>query len=80
MKTFQNKLMVSRCPSVLEPKQKNGKWLIDNKPNSQGYSFMYCSVCKSYYTIDNREEFNYCPNCGAKMVNAELEKNERGVK
>ena len=78
MKTFQDKLMVSRYPSVLEPKQRKGKWLIDNKPNSRGYSFMYCSICKSYYTIGNKEEFNYCPNCGAEMVNAKLKNEKKG--
>ena len=42
--------------------QKHGRWMEFN-------IMMTCSVCDKdwYYDDNNCDEFNYCPNCGAKM-------------
>ncbi len=41
----------------------HGRWMEFN-------TFMTCSVCDKdwYYGDNNCDEFDYCPNCGAKMT------------
>lgn len=43
----------------------HGRWDIDR-------SFMpflsTCSECGAFYDVDGAFEWNYCPNCGAKMI------------
>lgn len=39
--------------------------IIINQPDAEGCSFWVCSVCGFPYTDGN----NYCPGCGAKVVN-----------
>lgn len=43
--------------------QKTGYWITQGLSPYEGIS--RCSAC--YKTYDIRVEFNYCPNCGAKM-------------
>lgn len=40
---------------------KHGQWVIKN---GRGY----CSECNQSYDILGGTIFNYCPNCGAKMI------------
>jgi rubrerythrin len=40
-------------------KQKDGRW------KGAGLGDYYCSLCCSTYS--GGDEYNYCPNCGAKM-------------
>lgn len=51
------KKYIERAPVV------HGKWVI----SSDGY-YPYCSECKS--EPKNGEMTDYCPNCGAKMMEA----------
>lgn len=57
------------CTNYCE-KPKRGKWIKIN-PETRGYAEFYrCSVC--LYNIqlpywDNECDFDYCPNCGARM-------------
>lgn len=50
---------------------KHGHWIYIALDNFRKYKVI-CSICKSEY-VDNydgyisAEDFNYCPNCGAKM-------------
>lgn len=46
---------------ALEQEPKTGKWLIHSE-----YDTIECNRCFSLYS--EYEDFNYCPNCGAKMV------------
>lgn len=55
-----------KAKEILNTTQKKGKWLIEDGGNNE-YSFCYCSNCNSYYTIDRKDEMNYCPDCGADM-------------
>ena len=53
---------------------KRGRWIAENR-DSRGYADCYtCSQCESYvysYTLMRVCEFDYCPNCGAKMNDTE---------
>ena len=57
-------------PIDAEP-MRHGKWIKtrnDKFCNRDEECYCYdCSVC-GYHTGDQASEFNYCPNCGAKMV------------
>lgn len=42
---------------------KHGHWA-----GTDNYAFVVCSVCRSYWVDrDEKYDFKYCPNCGAKM-------------
>ena len=49
-------------PTVDAVEVVHGRWMEFN-------TMMTCSVCDKdwYYDDNNCDEFNYCPNCGAKM-------------
>ena len=58
------KYKLIELPSA-QPEQKVGKWI---KLYAGNYK---CSVCGDWWGNDNNEmveDFNYCPNCGARMV------------
>ena len=44
-------------------KQKEGRW------KGAGMGDYYCSLCNTTYS--GGDEYNYCPNCGAKMKGEE---------
>ena len=58
-------IAVNELPSV-QPKQKIGKWI---KKMVRGSEELYCSNCGD--GIDVIYEYNFCPNCGAKMEEGE---------
>lgn len=62
--------IVENRPTTQIRKRKKGKWLIEDSGKNK-YTFCYCSNCKSYYTIDKKDEMNYCPDCGAYMIERE---------
>ena len=49
---------------------RHGKWIAENKDN-RGYADCYtCTNCNCYtytYTLMKDCEYDYCPNCGARM-------------
>lgn len=57
-----------------EQERPHGEWIFlkANEEQTDGYE---CSVCKATYhtKVPYFSEFNYCPNCGAKMKEAENE-------
>ncbi len=53
--------ILERQPTVEAEPIRHGRWLFDDF-DGDGLDYQ-CSVCKLYA----RCEYNYCPNCGAKM-------------
>jgi hypothetical protein len=49
--------IIKELPSI-QPKQKTGQWISNRHTDT-----VLCSECKKCYG----DEYNYCPNCGAKM-------------
>ena len=54
-----------------QPSRRNGKWV----PNKH-WCYPECSICGKTYTENTVKELlnsdkphNFCPNCGAKMIN-----------
>ena len=49
---------------------KHGRWIAENRDN-RGYADCYtCTNCNCYsytYTLMKDCEYEYCPNCGARM-------------
>ena len=48
--------------------EKKGKWVYDEERGATGI-YAICTVCNEI--IYQTGEFNYCPNCGAKMDGGE---------
>lgn len=72
-----NELMecINSVPSVT-PQPKTGHWIKYQKPwgGMQGWK---CSNCKNHYDISDAYTmipYNYCPNCGSRMMGAENDK------
>lgn len=57
---------VDEAPTIEAEPIRYGEWI--GKPMIGGYSRMRCSVCDNVF-LDNKEKWNYCPHCGARMVN-----------
>lgn len=58
---------IEKLPSA-EPKK--GKWIGEGDGYADGYmvyDLWYCSNCDYCYEGDEEPDWNYCPNCGAKM-------------
>ena len=53
---------VRDLPSVT-PKQKTGHWKHVQNDNNPYIGKLYCSECNRIASF----EYNFCPNCGAKM-------------
>lgn len=59
--------------AALKEKSRKGLWMEWNYP---GDEHIYCSACQERYYLDDlflggNSLPNYCPNCGAKMENAD---------
>lgn len=51
----------------------HGRWMLEREPDGKTYCF-HCSACDSgfsHISIYNVGDWNYCPNCGAKMDGGE---------
>lgn len=68
------KALENQCPSkgvdcedchADEPKAKVGKWINNGTQDSMIGEEYKCSICNEEFILDHN--FNYCPNCGAKM-------------
>lgn len=68
-KTCKNCSMLNVPSADVQP-IKHGRWIADNKDN-RGYADCYtCTNCDDYvytFTLMKDCEFEYCPNCGARM-------------
>lgn len=58
---------IKKMPSA-QPERKTGKWIYDNERGATGI-YAICTSCNE--AIYQAGEFNYCPNCGAKMMEVE---------
>lgn len=59
--------LVQTLPSV-EPEQKKGKWI----PDKSGIVYWICSECGFVSEAFGANIlYHFCPNCGAKMENAD---------
>ena len=71
-----NNAMIGEFAEVEELQQKQGKWL-DVQDPLDIYVECECSLChERYFKLSNSKDFrwipfNYCPNCGARMVKDE---------
>ena len=56
----------------LSKERKTGEWCADYDGYSDGepvYDMWWCSACGEYFDEwDDKPTWNYCPNCGAKMI------------
>ena len=57
-------IAIDNAPTIEAEPIRYGEWI--GKPMIGGYSRMRCSVCDNVF-LDNKEKWNYCPCCGAKM-------------
>lgn len=53
---------------ALEQESKTGHWIVAKGGSHMGVRNACCSNCKDFYTND-WNVMNYCPNCGAKIMN-----------
>ena len=53
---------LSHLPSA----EKTGKWVEEHLITRE---LVYCSECGFGKSLDDHRPYNYCPNCGASMVN-----------
>lgn len=61
---------LSEMPAADVQTVKRGRWIAENRDN-RGYADCYtCTNCNCYtytYTLMKDCEYDYCPNCGARM-------------
>lgn len=62
----EDALTVKSAPTVDALEVHRGKWIVQKSPDRYHAGLMKCSVC-GYDDVVETDEYNYCPNCGAKM-------------
>lgn len=55
--------IINHTPTADVEPVRHGKWIKTTDPNT-AYT---CSRCDNWFLCDTDIDFNYCPNCGAKM-------------
>ena len=69
---------VKRLEEELEPKRKTGKWeekAVSDEKVIDEWQSARCSVCGKYHTAPYMyyfDNYNYCPNCGARMTEEDV--------
>ena len=63
------------CGRTYDVQPKKGEWISKNLDNFRKYEVV-CSECGARYVgnydaYDEPSDFNYCPNCGARMERSE---------
>ena len=59
--------LTSQLPAVDVAPIKHGKWLKTSNPRHENEQFYMCSNCDWRCSCNDDLDYNYCPNCGAKM-------------
>ena len=54
---------IKQLPSA-QPQRKTGRWKVSELPKGK---MKYCSECGFGQYIADERQYNFCPNCGAKM-------------
>lgn len=68
LSTFADEIAeLATYPIEAEP-VRHGRWLYDKENGATGI-YLFCSCCREL--IYQTGDFNYCPNCGAKMDGGE---------
>ena len=57
--------LIQKAPTVDAEPVRHGRWIYDF--NEDGYDGYRCSNCMEHRQIDYKDDYHYCPNCGAKM-------------
>lgn len=72
--TTQIRGMLMDVPSADVAPVRHAKWIDDDEEYlRRGYQFANCSVCGFQMDVhENRGYYNYCPLCGAKMGEEEI--------
>lgn len=67
---------VADAPTIDVPDRKVGKW--EQKEDPYGFfdTIPVCSICGC--TTKMRETYRYCPNCGAEMVDKDINVRSKG--
>lgn len=59
---------IERLPAADVAPVVHGRWIDGAEDFTCGNHNAECSICRCYVSWDGcDEDFNYCPNCGAKM-------------
>lgn len=59
---------IERLPAADVAEVVHGQWIDGAEDFTCGNHNAECSICRCYVSWDGcDEDFNYCPNCGAKM-------------
>ena len=62
------KTLLLRQPAADVTEVVHGRWIDGAEDFTCGNHNAECSICRCYVSWDGcDEDFNYCPNCGAKM-------------
>lgn len=63
------KFGLDRIPAADVAEVVHGRWIDGAEDFTCGNHNAECSICRCYVSWDGcDEDFNYCPNCGAKMM------------
>ena len=66
------KTLLLRQPAADVAEVVHGRWIDGAEDFTCGNHNAECSICRCYVSWDGcDEDFNYCPNCGAKMDGGE---------
>lgn len=64
--------IINRVPPADVAPVVHGRWIDGAEDFTCGNHNAECSICRCYVSWDGcDEDFNYCPNCGAKMDGGE---------
>ena len=72
--------IIESLPSA-QPERKKGRWA-EFDSDEDKFDIIKCSCCKHTFTVDSyhwtdigfvKDDFNFCPNCGADMRGGENE-------
>lgn len=68
----KNLQSISDMPSADVAEVVHGRWIDGAEDFTCGNHNAECSICRCYVSWDGcDEDFNYCPNCGARMDGGE---------
>ena len=67
---FWGVMQCIREAPIIESERKTGKWSMEFSPAYMGGAYCECSQCNYKFAVGayfEPDEWDYCPNCGAKM-------------
>ena len=78
LKTTQRPVFLDVILEATEPKR--GHWELYDSQSGYAYNWR-CSACKKYHFHNGEmlEKYKYCPNCGAKMFDKDIDVPDKNV-